>query len=550
MNEITRIHIAKTAYDIEVNAKKQLQKYLQSLQMYTQDPEVLADIEIRITELLAEHGVDAGAVIDSKDIDAVRAQLGEPHDFVDDSGDIATGITEASTKHRYYRSLDDAVLGGVLGGAAAYVGVNPLWTRLAFTVVLFMSFGVASLAYVLVWIFTPAARTATEKLQLIGKEVTVESIKALSISEATASPRKIAPVVQRTLGVTLGVASLLGALAALSGAMYLIAAVVTSSPTVTWAMTAFGGQKLVAPGIFWTVWLLVIAGLLLLAALCSLIAYAFFARKLTKRMVASGIVITVLGCVSATSVVIVSLVYPWQIASETRSMIRETKVDLPIGFTSVTAVSFGTDDQKDGERQHYFDTNIRVRYVVDEGTPRYELKALPGTKIAVTLDGATAKIDVSVAENLRNSFVQPELTIYGPALSTIKVGALELEYSGSTQDKIAIDTQANALVSITGTYGAVSVTGIGSVSADESTVGALSVDSGLGLVVTAGTVQLLSVTQPEVCPTSTYGTTVHVVGVTLGSMNYNGHDQVARTRLDTCSRVIIGRDNEDAMDKQ
>ena len=31
MNEITRIHIAKVAYDIEVSAKKELEKYIKSL---------------------------------------------------------------------------------------------------------------------------------------------------------------------------------------------------------------------------------------------------------------------------------------------------------------------------------------------------------------------------------------------------------------------------------------------------------------------------------------------------------------------------------------
>ena len=52
MNEITRIHIAKTAYDIEIAAKKQLEKYIKSLETYTQDSDVLTDIEIRMTELL------------------------------------------------------------------------------------------------------------------------------------------------------------------------------------------------------------------------------------------------------------------------------------------------------------------------------------------------------------------------------------------------------------------------------------------------------------------------------------------------------------------
>ena len=79
MKEITRIHLAKTAYDIEVTAKKQLEKYITSLESYTQDADVLADVEIRMTELLAERKVQPGGVIAADDVAAIRAQLGEPY---------------------------------------------------------------------------------------------------------------------------------------------------------------------------------------------------------------------------------------------------------------------------------------------------------------------------------------------------------------------------------------------------------------------------------------------------------------------------------------
>lgn len=49
MKEITRIHIAKQAYDIETTAKKDFEKYMKKLELYAGDPEILADIEIRIT---------------------------------------------------------------------------------------------------------------------------------------------------------------------------------------------------------------------------------------------------------------------------------------------------------------------------------------------------------------------------------------------------------------------------------------------------------------------------------------------------------------------
>ena len=72
MKEITRVHIAKVAYDIEVLAKKAIEKYIGSLERYADDPELLTDIEIRITELLADRGVLPGGVISSDDIAAVK----------------------------------------------------------------------------------------------------------------------------------------------------------------------------------------------------------------------------------------------------------------------------------------------------------------------------------------------------------------------------------------------------------------------------------------------------------------------------------------------
>jgi hypothetical protein len=129
MNEITRIHIAKTAYDIEIAAKKQLEKYIKSLEVYTQDKEVIADIEIRITELFSERNVNAGGVITTDDVAAVRKQLGEPYEFADGDGDIAVGLQDDVKSRRLYRSTDDAVLGGVLSGVATYFNINPLWTR-------------------------------------------------------------------------------------------------------------------------------------------------------------------------------------------------------------------------------------------------------------------------------------------------------------------------------------------------------------------------------------------------------------------------------------
>ena len=61
MKEITRIHLAKIPYEIEIPAKKQLEKYLKDLKIYSSDKDIFEDVEIRITEILAELGVKEGS---------------------------------------------------------------------------------------------------------------------------------------------------------------------------------------------------------------------------------------------------------------------------------------------------------------------------------------------------------------------------------------------------------------------------------------------------------------------------------------------------------
>ena len=52
MNEITRIHLAKVAYDIEIDAKKELERYIHEIERVTHESDMLYEIELRMVELL------------------------------------------------------------------------------------------------------------------------------------------------------------------------------------------------------------------------------------------------------------------------------------------------------------------------------------------------------------------------------------------------------------------------------------------------------------------------------------------------------------------
>jgi phage shock protein PspC (stress-responsive transcriptional regulator) len=544
MNEITRIHIAKVAYDIEVTAKKQLEKYIKSLESYTQDSEVLADIEIRITELLAERNVLANGVIGTEDIEAIRKQLGEPYEFADDDGDIAVGaLQDNSEAHRLYRNVDTALFGGVLGGISTYYRINPIWVRLAFIVLVFMSFGTALLLYAVLWVIIPAARTAAQKLQLAGKPVTLESIRELNIVSETNQPAVVAPLIRRILGVAAGVASLFAAIVTIclviwSAVMYLVFG---NEDLANQFTNAFGAGN-DSTWLVWLVYYIVMFGLVMLSALFSIIAYALLAKKLTKRMIITSIVIVILGLTSAAVAIGITATQSWRVSSEAQAAVQTTKQNLPNGLAGVKSVVF--ENPTNAVESGLFPTTTSVQYIVDAGMPRYELTALPKAKVTVAVEGEVARVSLSIPNDYRNGFVQPYLIVYGPAIEAITTNGATLTYDNANpQDSLLVSLNKQyGNITVNGTFNAVSVKGNGTADVSSSAIQALTVDSQQELNVTAGTVKDLSVTQPEVCATNSYGYAkrVTVSAVTSGTMTYNGQVKPAVSYESNCASVQIG----------
>lgn len=73
------------------------------------------------------------------------------------------------TTRKLYRSCDDKIVGGVAGGLAEYLEVDPLIVRLLFLVVLFAGIGFA--AYIVAWVIIPenpkckGGKTGAEEIQ-------------------------------------------------------------------------------------------------------------------------------------------------------------------------------------------------------------------------------------------------------------------------------------------------------------------------------------------------------------------------------------------------
>jgi phage shock protein C len=55
------------------------------------------------------------------------------------------------------RTMDDKMVGGVCGGLARYLGVDPTLVRVAAVIALVFAFPAALVGYVLAWAITPSA---------------------------------------------------------------------------------------------------------------------------------------------------------------------------------------------------------------------------------------------------------------------------------------------------------------------------------------------------------------------------------------------------------
>ncbi len=192
MNEITRIHLARTPYEIDIEAKKALERYTKDIKASLgDDADIYDDIEVRMTEILADRGVRADSVITLDDINAIKSQLGEPSDFASNQSSHEDSerwqdnfftrgkdSKDSTATKRYYRDEEHAVLGGVIAGLAAYTGWDVTLLRILFVVLVIVpSFGTMIILYIVVWIIAPAAKTTGEKLEMRGEPVNLESIK-------------------------------------------------------------------------------------------------------------------------------------------------------------------------------------------------------------------------------------------------------------------------------------------------------------------------------------------------------------------------------------
>ncbi len=174
MNEVTKIHLGRQAFTVSVAAHKALRDYLDAIAKQVGDKDVVEEVEMRMAELLAERGVTGDKVVLVKDVDYLKEQLGNPKDFKESPEDEAAS-PEPGAK-RLFRDTDNAMVAGVASGLSKYFGLDVLLIRILFVLSVFI-WGWGILLYLVLWLLVPEAKTSSERLQMAGKSVTVDSLK-------------------------------------------------------------------------------------------------------------------------------------------------------------------------------------------------------------------------------------------------------------------------------------------------------------------------------------------------------------------------------------
>ena len=425
MKEITRIHLAKIPYEIELDAKKNLQKYLDALRKYS-DEEIFEDVEIRITEILAESGISKNGIISEKEVQKIRAQIGEPEIFKGEDFEEETLNEKSSSDFeteklpkKLYRDRQNKMVAGVLAGIAGYFDIDATVVRLVFVLLTFFSFGMTFLIYLILAIIIPPAKNSSDILRLRGQKISANSIKEINKEYDFKRFDRQDRFVGRILaGIGGGIALIM----MLCG----VAALIFGN----FALNEFFKQP-EARGFYGTALLILsnIAGLAFVA-FCANLAFAGFSYKIRKSQIVSLIILAVLGVVCGSGMMIS--------VSQFRMEYQERI------SSSLTTKEVKFDAEKLSQIKNLKVGNFtNVEYIVsDERKIEFsEFEALKENKfekIRVEFNGENMKID------LPNSRAYPysseeKIRIYGPELSKIELGeSARVEYEKLSQSNLEI----------------------------------------------------------------------------------------------------------------
>lgn len=378
MKEITRIHLAKTPYDIELDAKEVLQKYLSEIKQMMGSEDTMYEIEARMVELLGERGVHNNGIITMSDVEDLRSKMGLPKEFSDSESneDSQADLTPSnSPAKRLMRDTDNAIFGGVCAGIAAYWGINPLWVRLLFIISPFITFGTALLVYIIIWISLPEAKTAAEKLQMRGEPVTLDSLKkAANNSESKYRTKE-------TLAKILRICLALGLFFTTLG---LLAVLVVGSIMGIMAMPFINEFTHAQPWAWGLLISLIIAGIMAVE-MFGVLTFSVARMKFTKTVLITLVITSVIGVLSIAGMVITGSKLSNEVVQDRQRLTKVIHAKLP---NNVEGVKYVELEGNHMTSEIIPSSNLRVEaeYINYKGSEK--------PKIEIVRDGDTLEIEL------------------------------------------------------------------------------------------------------------------------------------------------------------
>jgi phage shock protein PspC (stress-responsive transcriptional regulator) len=189
MKKTLTVSIGAIVFHVEEDAFEKLSRYLDAIKLqfrgFTGRDELISDIEARIAEILQGKLNPGKEVITVDDIDEVISILGQPADFELDGQEpgASAGTPPSYPQKRLYRDPEGKMIGGVCTGLGAYFGLDPVWIRIIFLVLIFAS-GFSLVVYLILWIAVPEARSNAEKLEMKGEPVNLSNLEKSIEKEA------------------------------------------------------------------------------------------------------------------------------------------------------------------------------------------------------------------------------------------------------------------------------------------------------------------------------------------------------------------------------
>jgi len=184
MKKTLTVNLNNIVFHIDDDAYEMLQTYLSEIADHFQSDEerveIMNDIEARIAELFNEKLQKTKNVVNLTDVEEIIEIMGKPSQYTGDEEEPETPPRtdkKQQKSRRFYRDPENAILGGIAGGLAAYFNLDVTLIRIILVILVFLGVGFIIPIYIVVWFVAPAAITSSQRLEMQGEDVTVENIK-------------------------------------------------------------------------------------------------------------------------------------------------------------------------------------------------------------------------------------------------------------------------------------------------------------------------------------------------------------------------------------